>query len=173
MLKIFTTQLFGVFRKIQEQEEDRIEDCGRLLAQTIIGDGTIYIKGLDGMDAIEGVIMNSNEKLPAIQSYHDKVDLKPEDCLLIFARTADDERLLKSLDVAHSSGASVLSVGAVKEDKPSENEEFHIDMKILNGLVPDDEGNRVGYPPVMCGLYVYYALFFTVSEMLEEYEIET
>ncbi|MCF6138932.1 DUF2529 family protein [Pseudalkalibacillus berkeleyi] len=172
MLKIFTTQLFGVFRKIQEQEEDRIEDCGRLLAQTIIGDGTIYIKGFDEMDAIAGVIMNSNEKLPSIQRYHEKVELEPEDCLLIFARTADDERLQRLVEATHSCGTSVLTIGAVEEDQPSKNEEFHIDMKIIYGLVPDDEGKRVGYPPFMCALYVYYALFFTVSEMLEEYEIE-
>ncbi|MGG1686963.1 DUF2529 family protein [Pseudalkalibacillus sp. NRS-1564] len=42
MLKIFTTQLMGKFKIIQDQHEMVIEDISRLFAQTITGGGTVY-----------------------------------------------------------------------------------------------------------------------------------
>lgn len=172
MLKIFTTQLFGVFRKIQESEEDRIEDCARLLAQSVIGDGTIYVKGFDELEAIATVIVNSEERIPSVSPYRKDIELKPEDCLLVFSNRANDDRSLKVLEAARSVGASTVSVGAVESGQETAIDEFHIDTKLLKGLVPDDEGRRIGYPTFMCALYAYYALYFTVSEMLEEYDIE-
>lgn len=172
MLKIFTTQLFGVFRKIQETEEDRIEDCARLVAQSVIGDGMIYVKGFDELDAIVHVIMESEEKIPSVAPYQDNMELEPEDCLLIFSKTADDDRSKALLETARSNGASTVSLGAVEDGNEPGINEFHIDTKLLKGLVPDDEGRRIGYPVFMCALYAYYALYFTVSEMLEEYDFD-
>ncbi|WP_349408848.1 DUF2529 family protein [Pseudalkalibacillus sp. SCS-8] len=169
MLKIFTTQLFGIFRKIQEHEEERVEDCARLLAQSVIGDGKVYIKGFNELESIPHVIMESEERISSMLPYTNEVELRPEDALLIFIKTTDDERLTELLDQAKSAGTSTITVGAVEKGEEPGTDEFHIDTKLLQGLVPDDEGRRIGYPTFMCALYVYYALFFTLSEMLEEY----
>lgn len=53
MLKMFSTQLTGLFNRIQDKEEFSIEDGARLLAQAAVGDGSIYICGLKEMAAVE------------------------------------------------------------------------------------------------------------------------
>ena len=49
MLKMFTTQLTGLFKKIAEKEEFSFEDGARLLAQG----QTIYLLGFKEMKAVE------------------------------------------------------------------------------------------------------------------------
>lgn len=44
MIKIFNTQLNGVFQKINNQETE-IDIAARLLAQAILGEGKVYVKG--------------------------------------------------------------------------------------------------------------------------------
>ncbi len=47
--------------------------------------------------------------------------------------------------------------------------DVHIDLQLKKGLLPDDAGNRIGYPSSMAALYVYYGLKFTIEEILAEY----
>ncbi|WLD93191.1 DUF2529 family protein [Alkalihalobacillus sp. AL-G] len=170
MLKIFTTQLFGVFRNIQEKNEEVLEDCSRLLAQTITADGTVFVEGLDELEAVSVAAITSEETLPSIAPFDSKTVLEPQDCLIVFAKTTDDERLKQLVEVAGANGASIISIGAMIEEKGFINTDFHIDTTLLTGLVPTDEGDRSGYPVVMCTLYVFHALVFTTREMLEEYD---
>lgn len=51
MSKIFTTQLIGRLQKISEQELD-IEDAARLLAQALVGEGSIYIFGENDLRSV-------------------------------------------------------------------------------------------------------------------------
>jgi len=48
--------------------------------------------------------------------------------------------------------------------------DVHINLQLLKGLLPDDFGNRYGYPSSMAALYVYYGIKFTIDEILAEYE---
>ncbi|MGP4081618.1 DUF2529 family protein [Pseudalkalibacillus sp. R45] len=170
MLKIFTTQLSGVFKKIDEQEDDTLEDCSRLLAQTITGNGTIHIKGFGELEGIASAITGSSESLPACVPYGENV-VEAGDCILAFANKARDIEMEKLVAQAESEGISVVSVAAVeKGDEPIPNEEFHIDTKLLKPLVPGDDGERIGYPVFMLALYIYYALYFNTNEMLAEYD---
>ncbi|WP_408008655.1 DUF2529 family protein [Pseudalkalibacillus sp. A8] len=170
MLKIFTTQLFGVFKKIQEHEDEKIEDCSRLLAQTITRNGTIHIKGFGELEGIASVILNSYESLPTCVPYDGK-GMKAGDCILVFSSKANDEQLKKLIQHAMAENVSIVSVAGVeKEAETILNEEFHIDTKLLNGLVPGDDGERFGYPIFILALYVYYALYFNTQEILDEYE---
>jgi hypothetical protein len=41
---------------------------------------------------------------------------------------------------------------------------------LTKGLLPDDFGNRYGFPSPMAGLFVYYGLKFTIEEIIAEYE---
>ncbi|WP_221567325.1 DUF2529 family protein [Alkalihalobacillus sp. TS-13] len=172
MLKIFTTQLSGVFKRIEEQEDETIEDCSRLLAQTITGNGTIHIKGFGELEGIASAITESSESLPACASYGENI-VKAGDCILAFANNARNIELEKLITQTESEGISVVSVAAVeKGDEPVPNEEFHIDTKLLMPLVPGEDGERIGYPVFMLALYVYYALYFNTNEMLAEYDEE-
>jgi D-arabinose 5-phosphate isomerase GutQ len=58
----------------------------------------------------------------------------------------------------------------VPDGKLEEMADVHINLQLLKGLLPDDFGNRYGYPSSMAGLYVYYGLKFTIDEILAEYE---
>ncbi|MCF6410898.1 DUF2529 family protein [Pseudalkalibacillus salsuginis] len=171
MLKIFTTQLFGVFKKIQDHEDEKIEDCSRLLAQTITGNGTIHIIGFGELEGIASVIVNGHESLPACTPYAGK-EMEAGDCILVFAGKTNDEQFEKLVHHTVTENVPIVSVAGVeKEAALLLNENFHIDTKLLNGLVPGDDGGRYGFPVFITALYVYYALYFNTKEMLEEYEI--
>ena len=47
--------------------------------------------------------------------------------------------------------------------------DVHIDLQLIKGLLPNDAGERFGYPSSMAALYVYYGLKFTIDEILAEY----
>lgn len=47
--------------------------------------------------------------------------------------------------------------------------DVHIDLRLKKGLLPDELGNRVGYPTSLVALYIYFGLKFTIEEILEEY----
>ena len=51
----------------------------------------------------------------------------------------------------------------------SELADVHIDLQLIKGLLPNDAGERFGYPSSMAALYVYYGLKFTIEEILAEY----
>ena len=43
MLKMFTTQLIGRLKMIEEKEVYNLEDAARLLAQALVGEGNFFI----------------------------------------------------------------------------------------------------------------------------------
>jgi hypothetical protein len=47
--------------------------------------------------------------------------------------------------------------------------DVHIDLRLTKGLLPDETGNRYGYPSAMAALFVYHGLKFTIEEILAEY----
>ena len=47
--------------------------------------------------------------------------------------------------------------------------DVHIDLRMTKGLLPDETGNRVGFPTSIAALFVYFGLKFTIEEILEEY----
>lgn len=177
MLKIFTTQLTGYFKRIQEKEEFHIEDGARVLAQAIIGDGSIYIYGKDEMLAIGLEATKSQEPLPStklLTSIKEIEHLTSTDRVLLVSRTSTDPHILDAAQRLQEHGISTVGISPVeKENALSSLEDFvdvHIDTKLLKPLIPDDEGNRYGFPAIMTALYAYYGLHLTIKEIITEYE---
>ncbi|HWO94857.1 MAG TPA: DUF2529 domain-containing protein [Bacillus sp. (in: firmicutes)] len=176
MLKIFTTQLTGYFKQIQEKEEFHIEDGARMLAQAIIGDGNIYVYGKDEMQAVGLEATKSQEPLPKAKllAFEDIEHLTPADRVLLVSRTSTDPHILDVAQRLQEQG--VLTVGMSpleKENTLSSLEnvvDVHIDTKLLKPLIPDEEGNRYGLPIIMTTLYAYYGLHLTIKEIITEYE---
>jgi hypothetical protein len=50
--------------------------------------------------------------------------------------------------------------------------DVHIDLRIQRGLIPDETGNRYGYPTLIAALFAYYGIKFTLEEIIKEYEEE-
>jgi hypothetical protein len=166
LLKMFTTQLTGLFKRIEEKGEFSFEDGARLLAQAPAGDGSIYIVGLGEMKAVELEAIEGAEPLKGAKMLNDVEELTAADRVLLITRFGEDaDELARKL---FEKGIPVVSVstGIV------ENADVHIDLGLKRGLLPDEAGNRYGYPSSMAALYVYYGLKFTIDEILAEYEEE-
>ena len=52
----------------------------------------------------------------------------------------------------------------------AEMADVHINLRLTKALLPDDSGNRYGYPSLMAALFVYYGLKFTIDEILADYD---
>jgi len=173
MLKMFSTQLAGLFKRIQEKQEFSFEDGGRLLAQAPAGDGFIYIFGSKEMQAVTYEALEGSEKLSYFQRYKDGV-LEPEDRVLIFSRFSNDEDAVNLGLALKEKGISFVAVSTAVSDPDSsdltETADVHIDLGLKKGLLPDEEGNRFGFPSSMAALFAFYGLKFTIEEILAEYE---
>ena len=176
MLKIFTTQLSGFFKRIEEQEESQFEDAARILAQASVGEGFIYIYGVEEMHAITLEALSSAEPLSQTKALplHELDQLTSVDRVLIVSRFSTDHKAveiaerLKKLDIPFVSIAAVPK--EIAEPSLTALADAHIDTKLLKPLIPGEDGSRFGFPAMMVALYAYYGLIFTLKEIVEEYE---
>lgn len=179
MLKIFTTQLQGVFGRIGGDGDFGFEDGARLLAQAVVGDGRIYIHGVKEMKAVEFEATEGAEPLPKatllsdLDSYH---DLNDTDRVLIVSRFSTDEEAIETAKALKELEIEIVAISTVMPDEGAETldsiADVHIDMKLKKPLIPGDDGERFGFPSSMAGLYAYYGLAFTIKEILEEQDDE-
>lgn len=173
MLKMFSTQLSGFFKRLQEKEEFQIEDGARLLAQAAVGQGTIYIFGTREMTAVAHEAVYGEEPLLSASILTDKVELEAADRVLIVSRSSDDEEALRVARELQEQEIPFVAISTVPPEKNQKGLEtiadVHIDLRMTKGLLPDETGNRVGFPTSIAALFVYFGLKFTIEEILEEY----
>jgi uncharacterized phosphosugar-binding protein len=179
MIKMFTTQLTGLFKKIMEKEEFSLEDAARLLAQAPAGDGSIYIYGMGEMQAVAFEATEGTEPLKRAKRLAGP-DLPPElseaDRVLLVSRFANDTDALQLAVLLQEKGIPFVSISSVPDQIETaaltDFADVHINLGLTKGLLPDESGNRFGFPTSMAALYVYYSIRFTIEEILEEYEEE-
>jgi hypothetical protein len=173
MLKMFSTQLTGLFKRLQEKEEYSIEDGARLLAQAAAGQGTIYIFGTREMNAIGLEAVYGEEPLQSAAILTDEGELEAADRVLIVSRFADDAEAVGTARSLLEKEIPFVAMSTVRGDSDGDTldtlADIHIDLRITKGLLPDETGNRVGYPTSIAALFVYFGLKFTIEEILEEY----
>lgn len=167
MLKMFTTQLTGLFKRIEEKEEYSFEDGARLLAQ-----GSIYIFATKEMKAVEFEALEGSEPFKGVKIFESVEELTDSDRVLLFTRYSSDAAALLVAKQLREKGIPFVAVATVvpNGEELQEIADSVIDLRLTKGLLPDDEGNRYGYPSSMAALFVYYGLKFTVEEILAEYE---
>ena len=85
MLKIFSTQISGLFKKMIENEAFEMEDAGRLLAQAAVGDGSVFIHGFGEMQGVTAEALNGAEPFPKAKRYELGETISREDRFLIFS----------------------------------------------------------------------------------------
>lgn len=172
MLKMFTTQLTGLFKRIEEKGEYSFEDGARLLAQAPVGDGSIYIFATKEMKAVLYEALEGAEPLKSVKMFEGVEELTDSDRVLIFSRYSGDEAALELAFQLHEKAIPIVAVSTVvpEGEKLLELADLHIDLRLTKGLLPDDLGNRYGYPSSMAALFVYFGLKFTIEEILAEYE---
>ncbi|KKI89670.1 hypothetical protein WQ54_25310 [Bacillus sp. SA1-12] len=179
MMKIFTTQLIGHLNRIQDQEEMNIEDSARLLAQALIGEGKLYIYGYKELHGVVLEAMASSEPLEKAEALLDEngqvKELSQEDRVLLFTYRSTDEEAMSIAKALSDQGIQLVGVSALIKNAESGLDsitDLHIDAKLRQPLIPDEDGERYGFPALMTSLYVFYALSFTIKEILHEYEDE-
>jgi hypothetical protein len=176
MLKMFSTQLQGIFKKIEEKEDFSIEEGARLLSQALIGDGKVFIYGLEELKAVELTAMLGPEKLQGVQPYiHNgkKATIQPLDRVLIIAQFSNDSTALATIKALRYQNIPTVVVSSIvneAEEGLHKLADVHINSHLTRGLIPDDDGNRYGLPTAIVALYAYYGLMFTIKEIIAEYE---
>jgi Domain of unknown function (DUF2529) len=180
MLKIFSTQVSGLLKAISDKEEQSIEEASRLLAHSVLSGGTVYFKGFSEMEAVvsEALFGENNFRRGAELTHKSMDGLLPVDSVVVASRFLDDEEAVTFCKkVKKSEDCHVILMGGRR--KGAENEagsdaaaDIVIDTKAVRGLVPLDDGTRIGFPSGLTALFAYYALFLTTEEILEEYDDE-
>jgi len=179
LLKMFSTQLSGLFNRLHEKQEFSIEDGARLLAQAAAGEGTIYLYGAGEMGAVPLEALYGAEPLKgaALLQADQASAVTSADRVLIVTRQSIDPEAVRLAQALHDKGLSFVAISTVvKSDEAVSGLEtladVHIDLKITKGMLPDDFGNRFGQPTSMAALFIYYGLKFTIDEIIAEYEAE-
>lgn len=170
---MFSTQLTGLFNRLQEKEEFSIEDGARLLAQAAAGEGKVYILGTKEMQAVALEAVYGEEQVQSAAILTKDVELEAADRVLVVSRYADDEEAVGAARDLKENGIPFVAISTVRGENEVEGldslADVHIDLRLKKGLLPDEMGNRVGYPTSIVALYIYFGLKFTIEEILEEY----
>ncbi|MFD1735149.1 DUF2529 domain-containing protein [Bacillus salitolerans] len=173
MLKIFSTQLQGIFKKIEETEDFHFEEGARLLAQAVVSDGTVYVHGFDELKAVELTATIGPERLKSSKSLFENGkmnQIEDIDRILIVTRSSNDVEAIELAKDLSNRGLSVVAISNVVENgELASIVDVHINSHLVKALIPDDEGNRYGYPTSIVALYAYYGLLFTIEEIASEY----
>lgn len=173
MLKMFSTQLTGLLKRIAEKEALNIEDSARLLAQAVVGQGTIYLYGEKEMNAVISEALYSVEPLQKVKRW-DGTDasLTIADRVLIFARFADDENAVKAGKWLVNEQIPFVAVSTdqgAEGDNLVELADVHLDLQLKKGLLPHEDGSRFGYPASIAALFIYHNVKFLLDEIMMDY----
>lgn len=175
VLKMFSTQLNSLFQKIMNDEAFNIEDAARLLAQAAISDGTIYIQGFDEMMGVSNEAINGIEPLIKAKKFHSDAKLTYKDRFLLFSRYSDDKEAIQLAQRLKQEKIPFVAVSTIVETTAESLDalaDIHINLRVQRGLIPDESGNRTGYPSLLVALFTYFGIKLTLEEILQEYEEE-
>jgi len=171
MSKILTTQLTGLLQRIQQTEEEPIEETARLLAQAAIGQGTIYFAAFGEMEAVAINAELGEGKFAKFARYTENVELLPADRVIIFTRHATDEQALNLAQQLHAEFIPFAAVASevAGDDNPLSNLAYtYISLKVRGGILPHPAklGERIVFPHLIAALYIYEAIKMEFDEML-------
>lgn len=172
MRKMFTTQLAGLFKRILDKTDFEIEDSARLLAQALVGEGSIYIKGFKEMEGVVLEALEGEEKLDNAFAFQHIDDLTIADRVLVISRYSDDVEAVKLANALIEKGIPFVAISGDKktgENSLVELADFHINTQVVKPMLPNMDGTRVGFPSLIAALYIYHSLKFTMDEILEDY----
>jgi hypothetical protein len=176
MLKMFSTQLTGLFKRIQDKEEFAFEDAARLIAQAAVSEGSIFLFGHLEMEAIVLEATVGAEPLRFAKKFPSELaDIQESDRAIIITRYSTDIEAIECGKRLQEIGVPFVAI-STKMDSETEDlfdlADVTLNLQLTKGLLPDETGNRYGLPTSMAALYAYYGLKFTFDEILAEYEEE-
>lgn len=171
MSKILTTQMSGLLQRINQSEEESIEDTARLLAQAAIGQGTIYFACFGEMEGVALNAVSSADPMSKVVRWTSESIITDVDRVIIFTRNAND---LQALALAQKLYDDFIPFAAIasetaNEDNPlSELAYVYISLKIRGGILPHPTklGERIVMPHLIAALFIYEAIKVEYDEMI-------
>lgn len=178
MSKILSTQLAGLLQRIQQSEEESIEETARLLAQAAIGQGTVYFACFGELEGVAQNAQNGAEPFVKFARYTADIDLLPADRVIIFTRSGQDSaalELAKKLSADFIPFAAVASEAAGETNELSELAYTYVSLKMRSGILPHPTklGERIVMPYLIAALFVYEAIKMEFDAMLVGDDEET
>lgn len=94
------------------------------------------------------------------------------DRVLLFTPFSTDLDAIDTAQQLAEKGIPTVGVSAAVNGEKSLQQfvDIHVDSKLTKPIIPTEHNERIGFPVLMTSLYVYYCLFLTVKEILEEHE---
>lgn len=174
-MKIFTTQLQGLLAQ-NEPDEDTLEDAARIICQAIISDGTLYIWSEGDLAGLTHQAVSANDAIKDCRELtnNDLAKLNPLDTLILAAADRQSPAGENLVQAANHAGTRLIGISsdAPLDESAGAPWTDKVDVLLSNGvkqgLVPQDDGSRIGTPHLLAALYLYYPLYFAVNEILED-----
>ncbi|ADI00665.1 DUF2529 domain-containing protein [Salisediminibacterium selenitireducens] len=172
-MKMFFTQLQGLAKDIEDQE-DIIEDAARLLAMSIVSDGSVYWYSEGEMDGIVTQAMTGDDGIPDSKRWSEAHSLSEQDTVVICSKWRDSVSASDVAKRAEEAGATVIGItSAMSVSKDKHDWTTGAELLLVNGvskgLIPSEDGEtRIGTPHLLAGLHVYYTLFFVLRDILDD-----
>ncbi|WP_216829974.1 DUF2529 family protein [Alkalihalobacterium elongatum] len=177
MLQIFTTQLSGKMKTIKEKHEELLEDCSRIIAQTVVSGHTIYLHASGDLKSVIPQFLYGRDtfkNVSVIENAKDLPALEDQDSVILFSPSSHDEAALELANSLVAENKTCITIiGTTEKDLAEDGLHTLTDLSIelqASPMVPLDDGSRVGTPTALLALYVFHCLHLTTADILSEYE---
>ncbi len=171
-MKIFTTQLIGLLRKVEQEEHFAIDETARLLAQSAMGDGgRVILYGTDELDAVVTRALLGAEPMQRAVRYEEGMTFEKTDRVFLMGRYANDERLLT---IAQQLFDSFIPFAAMTATLPGDDNVLetlaytYICTHTPEGFVPTDDGQRIGRPHALLATFVLEAIMMQYHDIIRQ-----
>ncbi|MDG5787349.1 DUF2529 family protein [Evansella sp. AB-P1] len=180
-MKIFQTQVQGLLNRFTDIE-DELEDAARMIAQSIISEGKVWIFGEKEMKGIIHQAVEGEDSFPNIMEGtiggHSTQQL---DTVIVFSPDPHSQWADHVVSTAKEVPCNVIGVSSERNlaaTSPAESNndtswgekcDLFFSTGVKRGLVPTESGQFLGHPHLLVGLHIYYLLYLTTMEFLEEH----
>lgn len=169
MMKILATQFNGKLQTLAKQE-DELFDVVRLLAQALVGEGTVYVDAYGECEGLYPMLSEGPDQMKRVTKIKDRKTLHAVDRVLIFTPDTERSDLLASLaryDAWHTPYA-IVTLSDVTETL--ERSIAPLALKFNKGLLPAEYGSRHGLPSLALCAFLLTHILTQLQEMTEEWD---
>ncbi|EGQ2736301.1 TPA: DUF2529 domain-containing protein [Staphylococcus pseudintermedius] len=174
MSKMLTTQLTGIFNRLDQQELD-IQMAAQSLIQAMGGEGHVYIKGYGDLKCFESYILTSFEKLHsslALDDYPSFDVLDTTDRVLLFGAEYSVEMARDLEQLIADDRDVVVITNKPKEVELPDHLMHFINLSTPRPIVYTEDYDKVVQPHLMALNYVYYEIYTQMVEMMRDLDLE-
>ncbi|SFE61956.1 DUF2529 family protein [Alteribacillus iranensis] len=171
-MKMFATQLQGMFQKIVALEEP-LEDGARLLAQAPAGAGKLYVSATPELTGIAMSLAAHQEAPKDTMYWQPSSSPDSTDRVLLFAGKKEAAELSQQIEFLKKQEVPLVIVAPFSQEDIETDLDFTdiwIQTPGRDGIIPAEDGSRMGEPTALCSLFTGQLLYLYIKEMMEEFD---